>query len=204
MPAADHLGGVCVGHSAFLGDSAVGSTSNQAVESQTHRGYIQVVSTIMKSLITIALLVLAPSFSAAQFASANHAVTVQVSIITVLQVSAGSVNLNIASSSAVAGQDQMSVTDQSATLLWGTNSSGRKITVNSSLATPTFTLKVLAVNPTQGSPASEVTLNSTPVDFILNVGRSLGSCLIRYTGVALASQGTGTDAHTITFTIQAQ
>lgn len=158
----------------------------------------------MKPLISIALLLLTPSLSLAQFASANHAVTVQVSAITVLQVSAGSVNLNIASSSAVAGQDMMSVTDQSTTLLWGTNSSARKVTVSSSLTTPTFTLKALAVNPTQGSPAAEATLTSTPVDFMLNIGRSLGSCLIRYTGIALASQGTGTDSHTITFTIQAQ
>lgn len=204
MPAADHLGGVCVGHSAFLGVSTKSSRSGLPVESQMHRGYILIVSTTMKSLITIALLLLAPSLSSAQFGSANHAVTVQVSAITVIQVSAGSVNLNIAGSSAVAGQDQMSVSDESTTLLWGTNSSGRKITVNSSLATPTFTLKALAVNPTQGSPAAEASLTSTPVDFMLNIGRSLGSCLIRYTGIALASQGTGTDSHTITFTIQAQ
>ena len=158
----------------------------------------------MKPLINIAFLLLAPSLALAQFGTANHAVTVQVATITVLQVSAGSVNLNIASSSAVAGQDMMSVSDESTTLLWGTNSGGRKITVNSSLSAPTFTLKTLAVNPTQGSPAAEAILTSTPVDFMLNVGRSLGTCFIRYTGTALASQGTGTDSHTITFTIQAQ
>lgn len=158
----------------------------------------------MKLLITITLLVSTSSLSLAQFASANHSVTVQVATLTVLQVSAGSVSLNIASSNAVAGQDMMSVSDQSTSLLWGTNSSSRKITVSSSLAAPVFTLKALAVAPTQGSPAAEATLTSTPVDFLLNIGRSLGVSSIRYTGIALASQGTGTDSHTITFTIQTQ
>jgi hypothetical protein len=158
----------------------------------------------MKLRFIISLLFLIPSLSLAQYGSANHAVTVQVATITVLQVSAGSVSLNIASSSAVAGQDLMSVGDQSTSLIWGTNSSSRKVTISSSLAAPVFTLKALAVSPTQGSPAAEATLNSTPVDFLLNIGRSLGVCSIRYTGIALASQGTGTDSHTITFTIQTQ
>ena len=158
----------------------------------------------MKIPIIIALVLTASSFSMAQFATANHAVTVQVATITGLQISAGSVTLNIASASAVAGQDIMSVSDQSTSLLWGTNSSSRKITINSSLVAPTFTLNALALNPTQGLSAAEATLSSTPVDFLLNIGRSLGSCSIRYTGIALASQGTGTDSHTITFTIQTQ
>ncbi|MEX2115906.1 MAG: hypothetical protein WEB37_03395 [Bacteroidota bacterium] len=158
----------------------------------------------MKTPIIIALVLTGFSTSMAQFGTANHDVTVQVATITVLQVSAGSVTLNIASSSAVAGQDIMSVSDQSTSLLWGTNSSSQKITINSSLVAPTFTLKALALNPTQGLSAAEATLNSTPVDFLLNIGRSLGSCSIQYTGMALASQGTGTDSHTITFTIQTQ
>jgi hypothetical protein len=47
-------------------------------------------------------------------------------------------------------------------------------------------------------------LDSNPRDLVLNVGRSLGNCTLKYTGTALASQGVGTDVHTITFTVTAQ
>ena len=138
------------------------------------------------------------------YGSATNRITVTVQAITVLQVSAGIVNLGIAGSNAIAGQDQMVVTDQSSSLLWGTNSSLKKVTVQSNLATPKFTLNVVAVNPTAGSAAAEATLTTTAADFLLNIGRSSGTCSLLYTGVALASQGTGTDSHTITFTVQAQ
>ena len=159
----------------------------------------------MKTLSSIAI-VLAVNLSAAraQFSSADHSVTVQVTPITVLQVSSGSVNLNIAGGNAVAGEDAMSIVDQSTSLLWGSNSSAKKISISSNLVAPVFTLKAVALNPTQGLAAPEATLASTPADFLLNIGRSTGSCVIQYTGIALASQGTGTDAHTITLTIQTQ
>jgi hypothetical protein len=130
--------------------------------------------------------------------------TVTVQAITVLQVSAGIVNLSISGSNAIAGQDQMMVTDQSSSLLWGTNSSLRKITVKTNLAAPKFTLKVVSVNPTVGRATAEATLSTTATDFLINIGRSSGSGALLYTGIALASQGTGTDSHTITFTVQAQ
>ncbi len=138
------------------------------------------------------------------FGTASHTLTVNVQPITVLQLSSGIVNLNITGSNATAGQDQMTVTDQTSSLLWGTNSSLKKISVNTSLSAPLFALKILAVNPTAGTAATQVTLSTTATDFLLSIGRSSGSCALLYTGVALASQGTGTDAHTITFTVQAQ
>ena len=138
------------------------------------------------------------------FGTATHTVTVQVSVITAVQVTGGSVNLNISNANVVAGQDQMSVVDQSTSLLWGTNSSARKITVGTSLVAPKFTLKLLALNPTQGTAAPEVTVAASAHDLLLNIGRSTGSCALRYTGSALASQGTGNDTHVITFTVAAQ
>ena len=136
--------------------------------------------------------------------TASHTVTVQVATIVALQVSSGTINMTIDGSNAVAGQDNMSTTNSSTSLLWGINSSLQKVTVQTSLASPLFTLKVLAVSPSQGTAAPEVTLSTTPVDFLLDVGRSTGSATLQYTGIALASQGTGTDAHTITFTVQNQ
>jgi len=140
----------------------------------------------------------------AQANTTSHTVSVQVGVITVLQVDIGTVNLSITGATIAAGQDQMSATDQSSRLLWGINSSGRKITAASNLAVPRYTLKLAAVNPTQGAAASEITLNAIPKDLLLSVGRSTGSCTLRYTGIALASQGTGSDSHLITFTVLAQ
>ncbi|HEY4613378.1 MAG TPA: hypothetical protein VII11_10370 [Bacteroidota bacterium] len=138
------------------------------------------------------------------YGSDNHTVTVQVSTITMVSVTLGAVPMTITGAGVAAGQDQMTVTDQSSQLRWGINSSLRKITVATNLAAPLFTLKVLALSPTQGTAASEVTLSTTAADFMLNVGRSLGNCTLQYTGIALASQGTGTDSHTVTFTAVAQ
>jgi hypothetical protein len=104
----------------------------------------------------------------------------------------------------VAGQDQMSVVDASTSLLWGVNSSTKKITVQTNLGAPLFALKLVALNPTQGTAAPEVTTSTTANDLLLDIGRSSGTCTLQYTGVALASQGTGTDSHLITFTVANQ
>ena len=148
-------------------------------------------------------LVLLPSFLLSQRTD-HHTVTVVVQPITLLQINAGSVNLNITGVQWIVGQDQMIATDQSTTILWGTNSSLKKITVHTNLVVPIFVMKVLAVNPTIGTAVSEVTLSTVDCDLILNIGRSSGSSNLRYTGIALASQGTGKDTHSITFTIQSQ
>lgn len=139
-----------------------------------------------------------------QFGVSSHTITVQVQQITGVQVNVASISLAITGTNAVAGQDIMTTSDQSSTLLWGINGGTKKITVNTNVAAPLFALKIEALSPTQGTAAPEVTLTTAPSDFLLNVGRSSGSCTLRYTGVALASQGTGTDAHTVTFTVQIQ
>lgn len=138
------------------------------------------------------------------YGTATNRITVKVQTITDLQIIGGIVNLNISGSNAIAGQDQMMTTDQTSTLSWGTNSSLKKITVSTSLASPLFILQLVAVNPTVGTAASQVTLSTTANDLLLNIGRSSGSCGLLYSAIALASQGTGTDSHTITFTVQTQ
>jgi hypothetical protein len=138
------------------------------------------------------------------YATSSHTVTVVVSTITLIQVSSGVVNLTISGANAIAGQDLMTVNDQGTSLLWGINSSLKKISVNTSLAAPIFTLKLTALNPTQGMAAPQVTLSTTPTDLLLNIGRSSGNCVLQYTAEALASQGTGSDSHTITLTVQNQ
>jgi len=159
-----------------------------------------------KYLLHILLFVLsgASSSMAQTYATGDHTVTVQISTITMVSVSVGAISMTITGAGVPAGQDQMTATNQSSQLQWGINSSSRKITAQTNLAAPQFTLKLLALNPTQGTAAAEVILSTTAQDFMLNIGRSLGNCTLQYTGVALASQGTGTDSHTITFTVQTQ
>jgi len=153
----------------------------------------------------LAISILCPSRALAQTFDADaHTVQVSVLPISVVSLSSGTVNLDMSLGLITPGQDQMTVTDQSTTLTWGTNSSASKITASTSLAAPLFDLRIVAVNPTQGAASPEFSLTTTAQDLLLNLGRSSGSCLLHYTGVALASQGSGSDLHVITFTVQAQ
>ena len=156
-------------------------------------------------LVTFSSLVLFLETAQSQtYGTSSHDITVAVSTITLIQVSSGAVNLTIDGTGVAAGQDEMSTTDESTSLQWGVNSGNRKITVNTNLVAPTFVLKVFAVSPTQGIAAGEVTISSADADLLYDIGKSTGSCSLRYTGVAYASQGIGSDAHTLTFTVTTQ
>jgi hypothetical protein len=149
--------------------------------------------------------VISPGAFAQVYGSSAHNVTVTVATVNIVQASAAAVNLTIGAAAVTAGVDLMGpVTNSSTSLLWGFNSSLRKITVRTSLAAPKYILKVVAVAPTQGTASPEVTLDTTNRDFLINAGRSSGSCTLQYTGTALASAGTGTDTHTVTYTVAAQ
>jgi len=160
----------------------------------------------MKRVSLIFLCVLLPAGHVAfgPLAGDCNTVTVSVSPVTVIQLSGGTVNLDITGAQAVAGQDQMTVSNNATQLLWGTNSSLQKITAVSDNPAPLFTLTVESSAASQGSPAGPVTLSTTAGDLLLGIGRSAGTCTITYTAIVLASQGTGTDSHNVTFTIQAQ
>ncbi len=164
----------------------------------------------MKSLVLLALFgtffCFASSVQAQTYGQDNNnTVTVTVATITNVAVSSGSVNLTMALANVTAGQDLMGpVTNTATSLLWGINSSLKKITVKTNLAAPKYTLKLLAVSPTTGTAAAEVTLSTTAADFMTNVGRTSGTCTLQYSGYALASKGVGSDSHTITFTIATQ
>lgn len=152
------------------------------------------------------ILALIPQGVVAQvYGSSFHNVTVTVATVNIVQASAAVVSLTIGPADVTAGVDLMGpVTNSATSLLWGFNSSLRKVTVRTNLAAPKFILKVLCVTPSQGTASPEVTLSTTAADFLINTGRSSGTCTIRYSGTALASAGTGTDSHTITFTVAAQ
>ncbi len=144
------------------------------------------------------------SLDASAQSTDNQTVTIQVAEISVIDVTVSSLNLDVLAGDILVGRDLMTITDQSSSLLWGTNGGSRKITAGTSLASPKFELRLFASNSSRGTPSPEFALSTIPQDLLLDIGRSLGSCVLRYTGIAYASQGTGTDIHTISFTIVAQ
>jgi len=128
-----------------------------------------------------------------------HQVTVTVTAINELAVSGGDITLTI--SSATPGSDPTDATDNTCGLDWTTNEASKKITVESDQASPTFTLKVQASSVTGGSGTAQVTITNAAQDFVTGVATTTGSCTLDYTASATAAQGTGSDVHTITYTI---
>jgi len=163
----------------------------------------------MKKLMTIvAVLALMALVCANAMAAGtdNHSVTVTVNAISELNVGAAVV---LTVDAAVAGSAPTAVTDTVTTLAWTTNEAAKKITVaTTTAAAQKFTLTALAVEPTSqpGVPSGIVNLVSaaSALDFISGVGASSGTDTITYTGSATAAQGTGSDVHTVVYTIVAE
>jgi hypothetical protein len=140
----------------------------------------------------------------------SHNVTLTVNAVSVISVMPTTVpTLTIPTGGtavAIAGVDQMTVTDQTTVLKWGTNSTPMKVTIATTNGSPKYTLQVVATNISStpsgaGLAAAQFTLSTTAQNLITNIALSMGSCNVLYTGIALASQGTGNDIHSITFTI---
>lgn len=88
-----------------------------------------------------------------------------------------------------------------------------KVTVITSCPGQKFGLRVLAVGPSKGTAAPEITLvNGNPaLDFITGIAVKPAkptTCTLQYTASASFSQGNsielGDDVHTVTYTVQAQ
>ncbi len=131
---------------------------------------------------------------------AEHTVTVTVEAINEAAITGGDFELTI--NTATAGQEPDDAVDNTTCDLdWTTNEATKKITVETDLAAPTFSLKVLAQNVTGGTAAAEVTLSTTPTNFVTGVDKTVGGCDLQYTASATAAQGTGSDVHTVTYTL---
>lgn len=135
----------------------------------------------------------------------SHLVTVTVVEINEIAVIGGGITLTI--NSAVAGSEPTPVTDTTCDLCWTTNGTGKKITVKTNQGSPTFTLTVLptSISALGGGTAvgAPVTLSTTDIDFITAISIVAASCDLEYTASATAAQGTGSEVHTVTYTITA-
>ena len=137
-------------------------------------------------------------------ATDNHTVTVTVTAINELAITGGNITLTI--NTAVAGSEPSDAVDNTTCDLdWTTNEASKKITIvsNLSLAAQSFTLLAVAQNVTGGTAASEVTVDDSADDFVTGVATTTGGCDLQYTGQALIADGTGSDVHTITYTLTA-
>ncbi|RPH94179.1 hypothetical protein EHM69_08085 [candidate division KSB1 bacterium] len=120
----------------------------------------------------------------------------------------GDITLTI--STAAAGQAPDAVVDETGQLEWSTfgESSVKKITVQTGLASPRYSLRVEAfgVSGGDGTATGDVPLSTVPTNLIEDIPTDVpvldpGTCTLRYTASAAAGNGTGADSHTITFTI---
>ncbi|MBD3336070.1 MAG: hypothetical protein GF355_11200 [Candidatus Eisenbacteria bacterium] len=132
----------------------------------------------------------------------SHTVTVNVSAINEVGITGGNITLTI--DSATPGSEPNDASDATTCDLdWTTNEASKKITVATDLASPNFTLKVEAANVTGGTSAGQVTLSTTAQDFVTGISTTTGTCDLSYTASATAADGTGSDTHTVTYTITA-
>ena len=134
--------------------------------------------------------------------TASHTVTVTVSAVNELSISGGNITLTI--NSATAGSNLDDATDgTTCDLLWTTNETSKKITAETDLASPDFVLKVTATNVSGGTAAAQVTLSTTATSFVTGIATTVGSCDLSYAASATAAQGTGSDVHTVLYTLTA-
>ena len=123
-----------------------------------------------------------------------------------LTVEGGDVSLSV--SSATAGQDPDPDVDETTSDLKYKKDAvdpTMKVTVATNLGSPLFTMKIEAINVGDGNPTGELIVGTAAQDLITSITSEIFAfCDLRYTSIALASDGTGTDNHTVTYTIIAQ
>jgi len=133
----------------------------------------------------------------------NHTVTVTVAAINEVAITGGAITLTI--DTATAGGEPTNATDATCTLDWTTNELTKKITVETTVGVPpqNFTLQVQATGVTGGTSGGLLTLTHAAAaqDFVTGVSQTIGDCTLSYTASATAAQGTGTDTHTVVYTI---
>ena len=160
----------------------------------------------MRNLLTIATLTVVLALGFTQAASAGttvtHAVTVTVSAVNEVAISGGAITMTI--NAAVAGSEPTTVTDATKSLSWTTNeATARKITVVTDVITQKFTLKLTATGISGGTAASQLTITTTAQSLVTAINKTTGTCTLSYAASATAAQGTGSDVHTLTYTILA-
>lgn len=151
----------------------------------------------MRKFTPLVLLLLAPAAFAAS--TANHTVTVTVDAINEVAITGGNVTLTI--NSATAGSQPDAVQNTSTSLAWTSNESTKKITVETDQVAPAFVLSATAASVSGGTTAGPVTVSTSAADFVTGISTTVGSCTLQYDASAQAGDGTGSEVHTVTYTL---
>lgn len=156
----------------------------------------------MRNLFGVLLASFVVTGSAFAADTGSHTVTVTVSAINEVAISGGNVALAIDSgdTSGPAAASDATTAD----LLWSTNESNKKITVATNLAAIDFPLTVEATNVTGGTSGGPVTLSTTAQDLVTGISLTAGTADLSYAASATAAAGTGSNVHTVTYTITAE
>ncbi len=125
------------------------------------------------------------------------------------QISVRGGNPTLSVTTAVAGSDPTPVVSTSNTVRYSAQAKIAKITVKTTCTNQKFTLTVIATGVTRGVAAPAVTLlnGMAATDFITSIPTGWGgtsSPTLQYTAQPTFAQGTGTDTHTVTYTLVAQ
>jgi hypothetical protein len=135
-------------------------------------------------------------------AQSSHDVTVSVSAISVMEMTGGgdlTITINACSDP---GEEPDPVQNSDRGLEWTTNETSKRITVASNSAYSTYSLAVVATGVSGGSAAPSVDLDDADThDFVTGVAETVGACTIQYTASATAAAGTGSEEHTVTYTL---
>jgi len=130
--------------------------------------------------------------------SSTHSVTIKVQKLNEMVVTRGNIpvytTLSEKKSSAMENSPNCA-------LKWMTDRSGKKITVTINRASTNCKLRVQAENCMGGISANRVTLTVSDQDFITGMSMRRGMCDLKYTANARVSVRTGTEIHTVTYTI---
>lgn len=153
----------------------------------------------MKRIISGLLLALALSPSAFAASTDSHTVTVTVTAINEVSITGGNLTLTI--NSINPDGTLADATDATASLAWTTNEATKKITVATDVAAGAYTLAVEATGVTGGTSAGAVTLSTVATDFVTGISNTSGGGTLSYTASATAAAATGSDVHTVTYTI---
>jgi len=157
----------------------------------------------MKKCLIIAVIIMLLSSYSFMLCASNAAcdkVTVKVEPVNEIALSGGDVMLTIDTSS-LKGDSQKIRSREACSLIWTTNQSNKKITIESDQPAPNFGLTASALNVQGGIPEPEVIVCAHPVNFITGISNTTGGCDLIY--VAQVTSGTyeGVDSHNITYTL---
>jgi hypothetical protein len=129
-------------------------------------------------------------------------------------ITLGGTNPTMNITTGAAGSEPVAVINTTKTLRYWRKAAIAKVTVLTSCAGQSFTLKVLATGVARGVAAPQVTLldGALAVDFITSIPSAAGwtsaTITLQYTASATFAQGNslelGNDVHTVTYTLQVQ